>query len=190
MIPFNRLGWVFHHFGSLIYPAEIKKSLCMAIKPLPTQARVLDIGAGTGILCRFAAECKRDLELHAIDPAEGMLKYCSQEIISHLGTAEALPFKDAEFDAVMIGEALHHFDDIERSMEEITRVLKSEGRIFIYDFDPSKLMGKVIAGTERLLGEPGHFFVPESLQKLLESYGFEAEVHNHGFRYTLTGYKV
>jgi ubiquinone/menaquinone biosynthesis C-methylase UbiE len=187
MIPFNKLGWAFHHFGPLIYPEKIRQSLCKALGSLRPAAKVLDIGAGTGILCRFASECNSALELHAIDPAEGMLKYCDSKIRAYTGVAEALPFENAAFDAVMIGEAWHHFDDIERALSEIKRVLKKEGCIFIYDFDPSTLMGKLIAKAEVLLGEPGHFYKPEALAKLLTSYGFEVKTQRYGFRYTIQG---
>jgi len=186
MIPFDRLGWAFHNFGGMIYPARVKEALCQTVQPLAPAARILDVGAGTGILCRFASACRDDLQLEAIDPAEGMLKYCPEQTVTHLGRAEALPFEASTFDAVMIGEALHHFEDIDVSLAEIKRVLKPGGRLFIYDFDPSTWMGGVIAKGEKLLGEPGNFFVPKRLQSVLEDHSFDVYVDIFGFRYIIT----
>jgi len=187
MIPFNKLGWAFHSFGSFFYPSRVKELLCETLQPLDPKAKLLDIGAGTGMLCRFAAVCNPDLQLHAIDPAQGMLKYCPEQITTHLGKAECLPFEASTFDAVVIGEALHHFEDIDTSLREITRVLKRGGKLFIYDFDPSTLMGVLIAKGEKLLGEPGNFFMPERLQGILEDHGFEVSVDIFGFRYIAIG---
>jgi len=61
MIPFNYLGIVFNTFGSFIYPKSVRRALCQFLQPLPSQSKVLDIGAGTGILCQFGYECREDL---------------------------------------------------------------------------------------------------------------------------------
>ncbi|RUM73390.1 MAG: SAM-dependent methyltransferase [Sulfurovum sp.] len=185
MIPFDRLGWIFHAFGALIYPRKIRAQLCRRLRTLPSCAKVLDVGAGTGVLCRFARVCRDDLVLDAVDPAIGMLHYCDDAITTHVARAEKLPFKDEHFDAVMTGEALHHFDDVHQALLEIYRVLKKGGLFFIYDFDPSKSMGRLIAKGEKLLGEPAHFYEPKKLKELLESLGFEAELYLSGYRYVI-----
>lgn len=185
MIPFSRLGWIFHTFGALIYPQKIRAKLCAVLQTLPLHAKVLDVGAGTGVLCRFAHACRDDLVLDAVDPAEGMLRYCSDSITTHTARAEKLPFGDEYFDAVMTGEALHHFDDVQQALLEIHRVLKKGGSFFIYDFDPSKSMGQIIAKGEKLLGEPAHYYEPKKLKELLESLGFEVELYLSGYRYVI-----
>jgi demethylmenaquinone methyltransferase/2-methoxy-6-polyprenyl-1,4-benzoquinol methylase len=185
MIPFNHLGWIFKHIGPSIYPRQVRESLCSFLMPLSRSAWVLDLGAGTGIMSEFAYICRNDLQFTAVDPAEGMLKYSAAYIQTHKAHAESLPFEKDRFDAILIGEALHHFSDIERSIEEIVRVLKSEGRLFIYDFDSSTFMGKMICRTEKILGEPGNFFTPQDLKVKLESYGFCCNISKHGWRYTV-----
>lgn len=185
MIPFDHLGWVFKYFGPLIYPHTVRNSLCSFLKPLSKHASVLDLGAGTGVMSEFAYECRADLQFTAVDPAEGMLKFTAAYIQTHQAYAEVLPFDAASFEAILVGEALHHFQDVERSIQEMVRVLQNEGRLFIYDFDSSTLMGKILCRIEKLLGEPGNFFAPEVLKQRLESHGFSVQISHHGYRYTI-----
>jgi len=84
-----------------------------------------------------------------------------------------------------MGEALHHFRDVDESLAETVRVLNKEGKLFIYDFNVATFMGKSICRGEKLLGEPGNFFEPEALKSILENYGFSVEIKEHGWRYTI-----
>jgi len=185
MIPFNHLGWVFKYFGPLIYPSTVRNSLCTFLKPLSKNAPILDLGSGTGIMSEFAHACRKDLQFTAVDPAQGMLKFSAEYIHIHNAHAEALPFDAASFEAIMIGEALHHFQDVNKSIEEMARVLQKEGRLFIYDFDSSTFIGKCLCRIEKILGEPGNFFPPEVLKEKLESHGFTAHINHYGYRYIL-----
>ncbi len=185
MIPFNYLGWFFKTFGSIIYPEVVRQILCEFLKNVPTQAKILDLGAGTGMMSEFSYKCRDDLSFIAVDPAENMLKYALPYIKTQVASAEDLPFTEGSFDVVLMGESLHHFNNIDQALKEIVRVLKKEGKIFIYDFDVSTFLGKSICRGEKLLGEPGNFFVPEILKKKLEDYGFIAEISKHRWRYTI-----
>ena len=185
MIPFNRLGLVFNTFGAFVYPQSVRKSLCTFLNSAPSKANVLDIGSGTGLLCKFGHICRKDLEYVAVDPAEGMLKYAKAYVKPHIATAEALPFDDNSFDMAMMGESLHHFRDVDEALKETVRVLNNGGRLFIYDFDVESFMGKSICKGERLLGEPGNFFTPKDLEKKLKSFGLTATITKHGWRYTI-----
>ena len=185
MIPFNKLGWAFHRFGKRIYPQEVRQSLCRFLDALPSEAKVLDVGAGTGVLCQLSLACRDDLALTAADPAEGMLQYCGEHVQTVVAPAETLPFDNDSFDAVLMGEALHHFRDVDAAFLEIKRILKPNGMLFIYDFNPKKLKGKLIAKGEILLGEPGNFFEPSILATKLATFGFKANSEQYGYRYTL-----
>lgn len=186
MIPFNHLGWIFKTIGSAIYPRKVRESFCLFLKLLPKQASILDLGAGTGVMSEFAYACRDDLYYVAVDPAEGMLKFSPEYLQTYKATAEALPFDAESFDMIFMGESLHHFQDVDKALQETVRVLKKEGRLFIYDFDVSTFMGKSICRGEKLLGEPGNFFRPEALKKKLESYGFVVLIDQYGYRYTIS----
>lgn len=185
MIPFNHLGMVFNTFGAFVYPQSVREALCDFLKSTPTKAKVLDIGTGTGLLCKFGHACREDVVYVAIDPAEGMLKYAKSYVETHIATAEALPFDESSFDVAMMGESLHHFRDVDEALKETVRVLKNGGKLFIYDFDVKSFMGKTICKGEMLLGEPGNFFIPNDLAAKLSSYGFVSKITKHGWRYTV-----
>ena len=188
MIPFNHLGFIFKIFGSLIYPKVVLEELCKFLKPLSPQASVLDIGAGTGVMSEFAYQCKDKLRYVAVDPADGMLRFASEFLETHIATAEELPFEDSSFDAIIMGESLHHLRNPDLAFEEAVRVLKKNGKLFIYDFDVSSFLGKSICLIEKSLGEPAHFYEPNALKKLLEGYGFNVEISQHKWRYSVSAY--
>ena len=190
MIPFNHLGWIFKNLGPLIYPNSVRHSLCSFLKPVSQNAPILDLGAGTGAMSEFAYICRDDLQYTAVDPAEGMLKYSAKYIQTHMAHAEDLPFDASSFEAILIGEALHHFQDVDQSIKEMVRVLKNEGRVFIYDFDSSTFLGNTLCQIEKIFGEPGNFFAPQDLQVKLESHGFSCRITKHGWRYTVDAFLV
>ena len=91
--------------------------------------RILDLGAGTGKLTRLLAE--RGYDLCAVDPSSDMLDQLRRRhpsIETKEGTAEAIPFPNAAFDAVLVAQAWHWFDAA-RATAEVARVLQPGGRI-------------------------------------------------------------
>ncbi len=183
---FNHLGFIFNSIGSLLYPKKIQQALCKFITIAPKNTKVLDIGSGTGVMSKIAYNCNHELNYFAVDPSIGMLKYQPQYIKTEIASAENLPFADNSIDIIIIGEALHHFSNINLSIKEIKRVLTKNGRIFIYEFNVSTFRGKILSTIEKILGEPGNFFTPHDLQKLLNDYGLKVKYTNYSWRYIIT----
>jgi ubiquinone/menaquinone biosynthesis C-methylase UbiE len=187
MIPFGRLAILFKIWGGAVYPKEARVRLNAIGRALKPGARVLDLGAGTGVLADLIYRVRQDLGCFAVDPSVGMLQKGSRHIRKAVGAAESLPFKDSAFEAILIGDALHHFSDPLQAFFEVMRVLKPRGVVFIFDIDTGTFTGRVIRAMERLLREPARFHTPEELSKLLTEHGFQVVLDRYDWRYSITG---
>ncbi|TFV64114.1 SAM-dependent methyltransferase [Geodermatophilus sp. DF01-2] len=89
--------------------------------------RVLDLGAGTGLLTGVLLAAGH--EVVAVDPAEPMLaelRVRYPEVTAQVGDAEALPLPDGSVDAAVAGQAAHWFDP-EPAARQLRRVLRPGG---------------------------------------------------------------
>jgi ubiquinone/menaquinone biosynthesis C-methylase UbiE len=188
-IPFDRLGLWFKLFSALFYPRSAKQHLFNFIRTVEPGSLVIDLGGGTGILLDFAHRVRADLTYLCVDPALGMLKYVGQYGYRVAARGEYLPFMDCMVGAVMIGDAVHHFIEPDRAIEEVRRTLKPGGKLFIFDINPQTFVGGIVVALERLLREPVNFYSPEQLQDLLAGNGFTVLDKGHGWRYTLEAEK-
>ena len=97
--------------------------------------RVLDVGCGTGVLARAAAErAGPQGEVVGIDPNPMMLAVARRKpngVLWQSGRAEALPFDDASFDAVVSQFALMFFESKPAAIAEMLRVLRPGGRLAV-----------------------------------------------------------
>ncbi len=110
------------------------------IKTIAKQSpeNVLDIATGTGDLAISLAE-KGLTNIIGADISEGMLKVgrkkvkdkgLEKHISLQIGDSEDLPFADSHFDAICIAFGVRNFEDLEKGLSEIYRVLKPGG-IFV-----------------------------------------------------------
>lgn len=100
---------------------------------------ILDVATGTGILARDVF--KRvgvDGSVVGLDINAGMLAVArskANEIEWKQGAAEALPFDDATFDAVVSQFGLMFFEDRSKAIREMVRVLKPGGKLAVVVWD-------------------------------------------------------
>ena len=90
---------------------------------------VVDLAAGTGQLSRRFVPL--GVRVVAVEPAANMRAVLATnlpDVTAVGGTAEAIPLDDGQADAVVVGNAFHHFDT-EAAFAEIRRVLRPGGAL-------------------------------------------------------------
>jgi len=104
--------------------------------------KILDIATGTADFA-IAATRLNPQKITGIDLSEGMLKKGRQKIekkglsgsIELLkADSEALPFDNATFDAAVVGFGVRNFENLEKGLTEIHRVLKPGGVFIVLEF--------------------------------------------------------
>ncbi len=101
---------------------------------------ILDIATGTGDLAieLLTLNPKR---IVGIDISEQMLEIAKEKFKKHINTdvslliadVENMPFPDNSFDVVTIGFGIRNFENIEKAIKEIYRVLKPNGQYSIIE---------------------------------------------------------
>jgi SAM-dependent methyltransferase len=129
------------------YPADAAAFLAGGERP----RRVLDVGAGTGLLTEPLLAAGH--EVVAVDPSAAMLAQLTPRLPSvttAVGTAEELPLPDADVDVVVAGQAAHWFDP-RATARELRRVLRPGGTIgFVWNLRDERVPW--IAALTELLG--------------------------------------
>jgi SAM-dependent methyltransferase len=121
--------------------------------------RVLDVGCGTGVVALTAARIGArvtgsDLTPKLIERARENSKIMGLDIAWDVGDAEALPYKDGEFDAV-VSQFGHMFAPRpEVALREMLRVLKPGGTIAFSTWPPELLVGRMFALIGRYAPAP------------------------------------
>ena len=147
---FNRwAGSYDRHWMQRIIFAPIQRTvLQLAAEQVGRPGAILDVGCGTAKLLRAAESRFPGATLVGVDPALEMVRYAQMSnptgtIQFQQATAEALPFRSAQFDLVFSTMTFHHWDDQTRGLAEVARVLTPGGRWLLADFIASGLMRPV-----------------------------------------------
>lgn len=105
-----------------------------ALAGLPTAARILDAGCGTGGFLAKLRTAHPSAELFGLEYAEGAAFRAAAKAGAHVaaGTINALPFPDAQFDAVVSLDVLCH-DAVQEqaALAEFRRVLRPGGLLVL-----------------------------------------------------------
>lgn len=102
---------------------------------LGQNARLLDLGTGTGDLAREALAQSPQARVIAADFTLEMMRVGQKRGALDFSSADALhlPFKVSLFDAVVSGFLMRNVIDLQKALQEQYRVLKNRGRIVILD---------------------------------------------------------
>jgi demethylmenaquinone methyltransferase/2-methoxy-6-polyprenyl-1,4-benzoquinol methylase len=102
---------------------------------------ILDIATGTGDLAILMAQTKAP-KIIGLDISAGMLevgkkkihdKNLSNTIEMVLADSEEMPFEDSYFDAITVAFGVRNFENLEKGLAEILRVLKPSGVFVILE---------------------------------------------------------
>lgn len=134
-------GWV----GRLILRLLNRENAMMnmiSFKALDVQTRqnILEIGFGGGSLIDHLLKTEKSLKVTAIDMSDTAVAMArnrfkeaitSNRLVVHQANAEAMPFIDNTFDAIVTVNTLYFWSDISAVLNECQRCLKPGGRLVV-----------------------------------------------------------
>ena len=161
---------------------------------------LIDLASGTGDIAKaFLKRTKNNGKVVCIEPNKLMIEEGKKKLKNYkninwiLGQAEKLPVKSDQFDICSISFGIRNFSNIEKSLREARRVLKTGGRIICLEFSKvdnevlkkfykiySKtipIIGKYVIGKsepyEYLTKTIDEFYSQEELLNLFKKNGFD-----------------
>lgn len=135
-----------NHFMSLGIDVLWRK---MAIRELlrDRPKNMLDVATGTGDFAFEAIRILKPEKITGVDISKGMLAIAQQKIekrgLQHIfevkeGDSEGLLFDDGTFDAVTVAYGVRNFENLEKGLKDMLRVLKPGGKVVILEFSKPK----------------------------------------------------
>jgi SAM-dependent methyltransferase len=124
--------------------------LCIQLYELVSRAAnlngtdVLEVGSGRGGGASYLARAHRPAHMTGVDFSPQAVAFCTERhkdaanLKFLVGDAEALPFPDASFDAVVNVESSHCYGDVGRFFSEVRRVLRPGGWFLFADLRSDK----------------------------------------------------
>ena len=135
-----------NHFLSLGIDIFWRKRLVRKLQKQKPQ-NILDVATGTADLAIAMMKIK-PFNVVGIDISNGMLevgrkkikeKDLEKTIQLQQADSEDLPFEDATFDAVTVSFGARNFENLQKGLSEMARVLKPGGKIYILEFSKPTL---------------------------------------------------
>ncbi len=180
-----------------------KKGLKQLVAIKPTT--LLDVATGTADVAILASSMLNPEKIIGIDISDGMLEIGRQKIKKlslenkielFNGDSEAIKFEDNSFDAVTVSFGVRNFQDLEKGLSEIKRVLKPGGKLMVLEFSKPKLplvkavynfyMKLVTPNMGRLFSKNknAYKYLDESIKKFPEGKSFINVLDKLGYKET------
>ncbi len=190
-----------NHFLSLGIDILWRKKAISLLKDLQPK-KILDVATGTGDFAVEALSLKPE-KIIGVDISEGMLevgrrkmrdKKIDQLIELRSGDSENLPFEDNFFDAVIVAFGVRNFENLERGLSEMLRVVKPGGKVVVLEFSrPSKFPMKQLYSVYfttilPMIGrwisqdQAAYSYLPESVQAFPDGKDFVRILSDVGYK--------
>ena len=192
-----------NHFLSLGIDKGWREKAINFLRPLNPR-QILDVATGTGDFALQALTLKPE-KIVGVDISEGMLSVGRKKIankhLEHLvelrsGDSENLPFAENKFDAVTVAFGVRNFENLNKGLNEIFRVLKPGGMLVVLEFSrPRKFpfkqlyrfyfrfilprIGRVVSSDKA-----AYTYLPESVEVFPDGEDFIHILHQVGFKNT------
>jgi demethylmenaquinone methyltransferase/2-methoxy-6-polyprenyl-1,4-benzoquinol methylase len=164
--------------------------------------KILDIATGTGDLA-FAA-CKiNPEEIIGIDISSEMLNIANQKRLKFKssvsikfepGDSENINHPDNSFDAAMVAFGVRNFENLDKGLSEINRVLKKDGKLVVLEFSKPKniffkkiyhfYLFKIVPFFGKMFSKDAnaYTYLPESVHAFPDGELFLDHMANVGFK--------
>ena len=164
---------------------------------------ILDVATGTADVAIMASAILKPEKIIGIDISDGMLEIGRKKVqkaglentIELLnGDSETIKFANDTFDAVTVAFGVRNFQNLEKGLDEIKRVLKPGGKLVVLEFSRPKaaiakgfynLYMKIVApGMGKLVSKNrnAYQYLDESIKKFPEGKNFTAILDDLGYR--------
>lgn len=118
------------------------RKTCVKLLAPKKPQNILDVATGTG---DFAIECAKlnPSKITGVDISEGMMVFGREKlkklnldklITLEYGNAETLDFADNTFDAIVVGFGVRNFQNLEKGLANLYRILKPGGQLVVLEF--------------------------------------------------------
>ena len=166
---------------------------------------ILDVATGTADVAIMTARILQPDKIIGIDISDGMLGFGRQKIeklgLGNLiellnGDSETIKFDDNSFDAVTVAFGVRNFQNLEKGLSEIKRVLKPGGKLVVLEFSKPKAavvkqlynvyMNVVAPNMGKLFSKNrnAYKYLDESIKKFPEGKNFTTILDNLGYTNT------
>ena len=165
---------------------------------------ILDVATGTADMAIMMTKYLSPKQVIGIDISEGMLGLgrkkianlkLQHKIMLQAGDSEAIDFPDNSFDAITVAFGVRNFENLEKGMKEMRRVLRPGGKLVVLEFSKPKqglfrkmyrfYMGFIAPGLVQLFSKKQAYqYLNKSVQAFPEGETFINIMHEAGFQQT------
>jgi demethylmenaquinone methyltransferase/2-methoxy-6-polyprenyl-1,4-benzoquinol methylase len=193
-----------NHFLSLGIDVIWRK---MAIKELKGDKPqyILDVATGTGDFAFESLKILKPKKIIGVDISRGMLDIADQKIAKRnlsdkfevrMGDSEKLLFDAHEFDAVTVAYGVRNFENLEKGLADIQRVLRPGGKAVVLEFSKPKVFpvkqlynfyfNYITPGIGKLFSKDAraYTYLPESVAAFPDGADFITLMDKVGFKNT------